>query len=159
MKFTEYIKKITNKYFKCKNHSAKQIPLTLQELYDNVSGNNPYPIWVVFTKGVESCYPAILDLRYEIIAIIGSDEKTCYLHEKDYGTKWIAYRNNPQNTVNVETYENVLCNDVVKRGSWKTIVYHNGCTPDYDCVCSICGESGVPSYNYCPNCGAKMDLE
>lgn len=25
--------------------------------------------------------------------------------------------------------------------------------------CSVCGEYGVPCWNYCPNCGAKMDLE
>lgn len=47
----------------------------------------------------------------------------------------------------------------VKHGEWKEIVTHNGCTPDYDCICSNCNESGVPHYKYCPHCGAKMDLE
>ena len=42
---------------------------------------------------------------------------------------------------------------------WLFEVTHNGCTQDYDCVCRICGYSGVPYWNYCPNCGAKMDLE
>lgn len=44
----------------------------------------------------------------------------------------------------------------VKYGVWKIITFHNGCTPDYDCVCSECGASGTPDKNYCPNCGAKM---
>lgn len=48
--------------------------------------------------------------------------------------------------------------DPVKHGGWKEIIYHNGCTPDYDCVCSICEKSGAPYYKYCPNCGAKMDI-
>ena len=48
--------------------------------------------------------------------------------------------------------------DPVKHGGWKEITYHNGCTPDYDCVCSICEKSGAPYYKYCPNCGAKMDI-
>ena len=45
----------------------------------------------------------------------------------------------------------------VRHGRWIEIQTHNGCTPDYDCVCSICGESGIPVYNFCPKCGAKMD--
>ena len=44
----------------------------------------------------------------------------------------------------------------VKHGQWQMTIFHNGCTPDYDCVCSICGESGTPDKKYCPNCGAKM---
>ena len=46
----------------------------------------------------------------------------------------------------------------VRHGYWKEIVIHNGCTFDYDCVCSVCNESGAPYYNYCQSCGAKMDL-
>ena len=45
-----------------------------------------------------------------------------------------------------------------KRGEWKYIVYHNGCTPDEDIVCSVCGKSGLDNWNYCPNCGAKMEV-
>ena len=41
----------------------------------------------------------------------------------------------------------------VKRGEWKEEIMPF----DYDCVCSVCGKSGTPNYNYCPNCGAKMD--
>lgn len=44
----------------------------------------------------------------------------------------------------------------VAHAKWEEITTHNGCTPDYDCVCSNCKESGVPSYKYCPNCGSKM---
>lgn len=53
--------------------------------------------------------------------------------------------------VNMEIFE-----DLPKRGEWKYIVYHNGCTPDEDIVCSVCGKSGLDYWNYCPNCGAKM---
>ena len=45
----------------------------------------------------------------------------------------------------------------VKHGEWKEITIHNGCTYDYDCVCSECRRGGHPFDNYCPNCGAKMD--
>ena len=48
--------------------------------------------------------------------------------------------------------------DPVRHGGWKEITYHNGCTFDYDCVCSICEKSGAPYYEYCPHCGAKMDI-
>ncbi len=44
----------------------------------------------------------------------------------------------------------------VKHDKWEFIVTHNGCTDDYDCKCSECGKSGVPSDRYCSYCGAKM---
>lgn len=44
----------------------------------------------------------------------------------------------------------------VKHGHWTETVI-SGEVPDYDCVCSLCGKSGLPIYNFCPNCGAKMD--
>lgn len=46
----------------------------------------------------------------------------------------------------------------VKHGHWTETVIP-GEVPDYDCVCSLCGKSGLPIYNFCPNCGAKMDKE
>ena len=63
--------------------------------------------------------------------------------------------------VDVEDIKNVPTVEAepVKHGKWKEIVTHNGCTSDYDCICSNCNESGVPHYKYCPHCGAKMDLE
>lgn len=44
----------------------------------------------------------------------------------------------------------------VVHAEWKEVVTHNGCTPDYDCVCSNCKESGLPTYKYCPMCGSVM---
>ena len=44
----------------------------------------------------------------------------------------------------------------MKHGKWVETVFHNGCTFDHDMVCSVCGHSGLPEYEYCPNCGAKM---
>ena len=59
----------------------------------------------------------------------------------------------------VDVFAKIPAADIVevKHGEWKEIITHNGCTPDYDCVCSLCGESGLPYENYCPNCGAKTD--
>ena len=38
--------------------------------------------------------------------------------------------------------------------------YANGCPVYYEWKCSECGtvfEDEEPNYNYCPNCGARMD--
>ena len=48
----------------------------------------------------------------------------------------------------------------VKHGHW--IEQENWVSDDYYYTCSVCGEDyntidGSPDYNYCPNCGAKMD--
>ena len=45
----------------------------------------------------------------------------------------------------------------VVHGKWVKEVSHNGCTYDYDCVCSICGEDGFIKDSYCRHCGARMD--
>lgn len=45
----------------------------------------------------------------------------------------------------------------VRHGEWKFKVI-DGFVPDYDCVCSECGESGVPDDKFCRNCGAKMKV-
>ena len=40
--------------------------------------------------------------------------------------------------------------------------YADGCPVYYEWKCSECGcmfEEEEPTYNYCPNCGAKMDAE
>ena len=54
-----------------------------------------------------------------------------------------------------------------KAGKWHKRFYFRNSTKSYDCemhVCSECGnewsydaETGVSDYNYCPNCGAKME--
>lgn len=47
----------------------------------------------------------------------------------------------------------------VRHGKWEERVFHNGCTFDHDLFCSVCNHNyGSPEYEYCPYCGAKMDL-
>ena len=43
----------------------------------------------------------------------------------------------------------------VRHGRWVTRPYMMGNTQ----YCSRCGENYGRKYNYCPNCGAKMDKE
>ena len=50
----------------------------------------------------------------------------------------------------------------VRHGYW--IGQENWAPDDYYYTCSACGEDyntidGTPDYNFCPNCGAKMDLK
>ena len=50
----------------------------------------------------------------------------------------------------------------VRHGRWELVEYK--CTPldtDQTLVCTECGfaHQNDDWYNYCPNCGAKMDLE
>ena len=51
----------------------------------------------------------------------------------------------------------------VRHGQWETKVYtieSDGWITEYrEEVCSECGEGQIGISNYCPNCGAKMDLE
>ena len=51
----------------------------------------------------------------------------------------------------------------VRHGRWETKVYtteSDGWITEYrEEVCSECGEEQIGISNYCPNCGAKMDLE
>ena len=39
----------------------------------------------------------------------------------------------------------------VKRGKWEQV--------EHMVDCSLCGVSSFQTSNYCPNCGAKMDME
>ena len=51
----------------------------------------------------------------------------------------------------------------VRHGQWETKVYtieSDGWITEYrEEVCSECGEEQIGISNYCPDCGAKMDLE
>ena len=51
----------------------------------------------------------------------------------------------------------------VRHGHWETKVYtteSDGWITEYrEEVCSECGEEQIGISNYCPDCGAKMDLE
>ena len=58
--------------------------------------------------------------------------------------------------------DEILTADVapVRHGYW--IEQENWAPDDYYYTCSACGEDyntidGTPDYNFCPNCGAKMD--
>lgn len=58
----------------------------------------------------------------------------------------------------------------VKRGKWKgyliphwTKRYDDDGEPEYkyhtEYVCNICGYNSIIKHNYCPHCGAKMEVE
>ena len=51
----------------------------------------------------------------------------------------------------------------VVHGEWKVILAEPWCTFD-ECKCSVCGvveyfNKGWKRFDYCPNCGSKMDGE
>lgn len=73
--------------------TSASTPLTREDLRDIYDGDDG-PIWVAF--GVVTV-PAILD-RYddELIAVWNALGKDDALHEGDYGTTWLAYRNRPE---------------------------------------------------------------
>lgn len=62
---------------------------------------------------------------------------------EDYKKTWIAYKKRPFKFSD-------FC------AEWKEIATHNGCTADYDCVCSKCGASGVPNDDFCSSCGRAI---
>ena len=43
----------------------------------------------------------------------------------------------------------------VRHGHWTD----NDIDPEAWNFCSVCGEQAIDNYDYCPNCGAKMDGE
>ena len=49
----------------------------------------------------------------------------------------------------------------VRHGNWQFPIFEDGDINDPRCKCSECGsiEEPLARHNYCPNCGAKMDLE
>ena len=47
---------------------------------------------------------------------------------------------------------------IVKHGRW--VIYPVPPWDGEDVKCSVCGQTGcAPYWNYCPNCGVRMDLE
>ena len=46
-----------------------------------------------------------------------------------------------------------------KRGQWEETIKHGmlSASNNIGCVCSCCCKWSDNDYNYCPNCGAKMD--
>lgn len=46
-----------------------------------------------------------------------------------------------------------------KRGKWEETIKHGmlSASNNIGCVCSCCCKWSDNDYNYCPNCGAKMD--
>ena len=72
-----------------------------------------------------------------------------------YNADWIVSFIEAQPTADVQE---------VKHGKWT--IHHEGTYKRAKCYCSVCGKSngigGIISNQkkpYCPNCGAKMDLE
>ena len=48
----------------------------------------------------------------------------------------------------------------VKHGRWLVLGQRTyGSGRNYTHYCSICGQHGFDDYEFCPNCGCKMDLE
>lgn len=91
----------------------------------------------------------------------GSVSVPALVRERELAIRLAAYEDTglePEEIGKLKTAydENHDPSSLVKRGRWEEITTHNGCTFDYDCVCSCCGESGVPSYKFCPSCGARM---
>lgn len=81
---------------------------------------------------VQDCFPFITKTAYEIII---SQE------------------------AQIEKYKSANISPV-RHGHW--IEQENWALDDYYYTCSACGEDyntiyGTPDYNFCPNCGAKMD--
>lgn len=46
--------------------------------------------------------------------------------------------------------------EVVRHGTW---LYGTEYAGAHEVDCSVCGDSAKEYFDYCPNCGAKMDAE
>lgn len=113
-------------------------PLTLEQLLQ-MDGQ---PVWVEDLDMQElSAWRLIYWVHVKCLVLI-SKTQVAYLLE-DYGKSWLAYAQNP---VDFDDWT----------AEWKEVVTHNGCTPDYDCVCSKCGASGVSNDDFCSSCGRAM---
>lgn len=45
------------------------------------------------------------------------------------------------------------------KGKWRPYGDYDDTDFVYVYTCSICGETGIPAFNFCPNCGADMREE
>lgn len=88
-------------------------------------------------------------------------EETLLVGSKAYGWHYICncgaaspVASNPD-----EAYAAAMKRDR-KKGKWIERIdeYSDGNVPNVDWYCSVCGEDGINDYNYCPNCGARMNL-
>lgn len=121
--------------------------LTLEEMY-KMEGE---PVWVVSLsqKGEKTVHQdwflvVIEDLRLTVKRPLEFGHYIC--GADTYGKTWLAYAQKP---IDFDDWT----------AEWKEVVTHNGCTPDYDCVCSKCGASGMPHDNFCSDCGRAMNDE
>lgn len=118
-------------------HDSK--PLTLEEL-KKMDGQ---PVWCEYIAD------ATVPSQWMVVEVemerCGNSEYEFLFDDVDekYGRMWLAYAQNP---VDFDDWT----------AEWKEVVTHNGCTPDYDCVCSKCGASGVPNDDFCSSCGRAI---
>lgn len=76
-------------------------------------------------------------------------------------------RNRDHENVSAEALYKDLCNAEIEIGKIPAAdvapVVHGRWIPPavgkYGCICSVCKKQSDNGYDYCPNCGAKMDQE
>lgn len=136
-----------------------------------VSAENKGKAWTVDSEPWECCGTTVVKLEGKVgsYAVDGLDLMPKYINANSF----LEYEENRcknfppligtcsfDNATLREELANFLAVDVepVRHGHWTETVIP-GEVPDYDCVCSLCGKSGLPIYNFCPNCGAKMAEE
>jgi hypothetical protein len=80
----------------------------------------------------------------------------CKVTEYDESGCGMSYK-----AVPVKAIENAPTIDAepVRHGRWNYADVRKSFGVLHGVKCSECGVEGVSSYNYCPSCGAKMDLE
>lgn len=116
-------------------------PLTLEELRQ-MDGQPVWGVSLASGKPGEWFIVRVVEMsKCWFIACAGASHG---FGDKDtYGESWLAYAQKP---IDLDDWT----------AEWKQVVTHNGCTPDYDCVCSKCGASGNPNYGFCSSCGRAI---
>ena len=98
-----------------------------------------------------------MSVRYINADELLNDLQPLFVHNGNLKDEWLSYC--VEKTIREQPIADVV--EVVRevvRGEWvEDIAYYDedGC-PCIVTRCSNCGEA-YPTYNYCPNCGAKMD--